>query len=115
MQYKFKNNKIMKKLVFMLGAVLTFGIAGAQTEPATVTQESKSTSVTTQEKVKTQKEAGTTRANARTATTAQPAGKDAAQQDKAVTADHVKATPAPKNVTDTVAVRKTKAHKTKKS
>jgi len=101
----------MKKLVFMLAAVLTFGMASAQTEPATV-QKEKKTSVTKQEKVKTQKEAGDTPVNT-TGTTTQPVSKDAVMQDTDPAKDHVKATPAPKSTTDTVATRK--ARKTTKS
>lgn len=102
----------MKKIIFMLGAVLTFGVASAQTETVTTQKNKTETTVIKQEKEKDRKTAG--EVQPAVVTPAQQGGKkEMLLQDEAVPKDHVKVTPKAATVKDTVATKK--VTKTKKS
>jgi hypothetical protein len=107
----------MKKVIFMLGAVLTFGIASAQTEPATTKKETTQTTTVAKEKQKNKKDAGKVQP-ATTAPGDKPDGtRETLLMDQDVSKDHTKVTPIHANTADTVAVKKTATskQKTKKS
>ncbi len=99
----------MKKIFLTLGAILAFGMAQAQTEPATAP---KKEPITTQAKEKAVKEAeGKQPAQQVNAT--EPLSKDAIIPQEDVTADHEKVSPKVKITKDSIATKKVR--KSKKS
>ncbi len=101
----------MKKLLFTLGAVLTIGMASAQTEPATVKKDKTKTTAVTQEKQADQKEQGIVQPPTAPIAPQAVNNKEKQLQNSDVSKDHVKATPVPKNAKDTVAVKKSTVKK----
>jgi len=99
----------MKKIFLTLGAVLVFGMAQAQTQPATTP---KKEPVTTQVKEKAKKDAEGTQPAVQVNTT-EPLSKDAVMPEDNVTADHAKVSPRSKITKDSTATKKVK--KIKKS
>lgn len=104
----------MKKIVLTLGAVLTFGIASAQTEPATVKTDKTETTVIAQEKQKSKVGAEKVKPNT-TTVTAQPSEKEDAMQNPNPDKEHVKATPVTKTAADTVTSRRQVTKKAKRN
>ena len=103
----------MKKIIFMLGAILTFGITSAQTEPAAVKTDKTETTVIKQEKQRSDKEAGRAQPGATTMKAEAVSRKETVVQEQDVSKDHVKVTPQPAVTKETATMKKSK--KTKKS
>ena len=104
----------MKKVILSLGAMLVFGIASAQTQPATpgatTTKKqattSTSTDVTTQTKSNSQIKPDAVDKN-----TIDPVDNTQSRKDKVITNDHVKSTSTTKTGTDATSVKKSKTAK----
>lgn len=105
----------MKKVFIMMGAVLSFGIASAQTDPKQPPQapDTPPTPVTTD---MTPADADQKDPNAQTTVIEKSVKRDKVQPRKAElkTRDHVKSTPNPERVRDTAKTSKKKAKRNKR-
>lgn len=102
----------MKKIVLTLGAVLAFGLAHAQTDPQQVKPETKKTPNTETDVMKENEKDMQIRPDA-VSKQQKPTNPDGTQprKDEIITNDHVKSTPNPERVKDTVAPKKARVRK----